>query len=181
MLVLIGKSASGKTTIAQELVKKHGFHSIVRYTTRPIRDDETQDVAYHFIATDEFIEKVNNGFFIEWKDYVTNEGLWYYGTAIEDIKNADEDSVIILTPQGIRDLKNLSVKNMTVLYIYSNNFTIEHRLEKRGDKGEEICRRMSTDALDFKNAELLADKIVYNNYSDKFENVIHNVLWRYGR
>ena len=181
MLVLIGKSASGKTTIAQELVKKHGFHSIVTYTTRPMRNDEIQDVTYHFISNEDFEQKIEDGLFAEWKKYDTVHGTWYYGTAIEDIKNADKDSVIILTPQGIRDLKNLSIKNMTVLYIYSNNFTIEHRLEKRGDKGEEICRRMSTDAVDFKNAELLADKIVYNNYSDKFENVIHNVLWRYGR
>lgn len=181
MLVLIGKSASGKTTIAQELVKKHGFHPIVTYTTRPMRNDEIQDVTYHFISNEEFESKIDEKFFAEWKKYETAQGTWYYGTAIKDIENANNDSVIILTPKGVRDLNGLGIKNMTVLYIYSNNFTIEHRLEKRGDKEEEICRRMSTDALDFKNAELLADKIVYNNYSDKFENVVHNVLWRYGR
>lgn len=181
MLILMGKSASGKDTIVNELINKYGFKKLITYTTRPMRDGEIQDVSYHYISDEEFLQKVDDKFFAEWKKYNSAQGAWYYGTAIEDIENADKNTVIILTPQGIRDIQALGIKNITVLYIYANNFTIQHRLEKRGDNKDEVIRRMGTDAIDFKNAELLADKIVYNNYSDKFENVVHNVLWRYRR
>ena len=52
LLVLMGKSCSGKDTIANELVNKHGYESLVSYTTRPMRDGEIQDQTYHFISED---------------------------------------------------------------------------------------------------------------------------------
>ena len=57
MLVLMGKSASGKTTIAQKLAMKHGFHSVVTYTSRPMRKGEIADVTYHYIPKEKFLEK----------------------------------------------------------------------------------------------------------------------------
>lgn len=79
MLILMGKTASGKNLVRDRLVENCHFSPIITYTTRPMRKDEKQDITYHFISTDEFIEKINNGFFAEWKDYVTNDGIWYYG------------------------------------------------------------------------------------------------------
>lgn len=58
LLVLMGKSCSGKDTIANELVNKYGYESFVSYTTRPMRDGEVQDQTYHFISEDEFINKI---------------------------------------------------------------------------------------------------------------------------
>ena len=50
IIVLVGKTASGKTTVANELCKHHGYKRIVTYTTRPMRKNEVQDVDYHFIS-----------------------------------------------------------------------------------------------------------------------------------
>lgn len=93
MLVLIGKSTSGKDTIKNELINKYGFHSIVTYTTRPIRNGEVPDVTYHYISDEEFKKKIEDGFFAEYKTYLAkiNEDTyekWYYGTALEDLQNA---------------------------------------------------------------------------------------------
>lgn len=178
MLCLMGKTASGKNLTRDQLVEKYNFNPIVTYTTRPMRRGEAKDITYHFISTDEFIEKINSGFFIEWKDYVTNEGLWYYGTALEDCVNANDKDVIILTPDGVRDLKDNGVDIINI-YLYSNLKSIQHRLELRGDKKDEIERRISTDSKDFKNAEMLADRIVYNNLNDNINNVVGNVAYWY--
>ena len=161
MLILMGKTASGKNLVRDRLVNKYHFSPIITYTTRPMRKNEKQDVTYHFISTDEFLEKINNGFFAEWKDYVTNDGIWYYGTALEDCVNATDNDVIILTPDGVRDLKKNGV-NAIVIYLYSNLNTIKHRLKFRGDDLKEVERRISSDIKDFKDAEMLADRIVYN-------------------
>ena len=50
MICLIGKTASGKDTIAKELVNKYGYKRIVTYTTRPIRDGEKEGVNYYYIS-----------------------------------------------------------------------------------------------------------------------------------
>ena len=178
ILVICGKTASGKNLVRDILVEKYNYNPIITYTSRPPRKGEKQDVTYHFISTDEFIEKINNGFFAEWKDYVTNDGLWYYGTALEDCVNATDNDVIILTPDGVRDLKKNGV-NAIVIYLYSNLNTIKHRLKFRGDDLKEVERRISSDIKDFKDAEMLADRIVYNNLNDNIDNVVENVLCWY--
>ena len=178
ILVICGKTASGKNLVRDILVEKYNYNPIVTYTSRPPRKGEKQDITYHFISTDEFIEKINNGFFAEWKDYVTNDGIWYYGTALDDCMNASDKDVIILTPDGVRDLKNNDV-NLITVYLYSNLKTIRHRLKFRGDDLKEVERRISSDIKDFKDAEMLADRIVYNNLNDNIDNVVENVLYWY--
>ena len=178
ILVICGKTASGKNLVRDILVEKYNYNPIVTYTSRPPRKGEKQDITYHFISTDEFIEKINNGFFAEWKDYVTNDGIWYYGTALDDCMNASDKDVIILTPDGVRDLKNNDV-NLSVVYLYSNLKTIRHRLKFRGDDLKEVERRISSDIKDFKDAEMLADRIVYNNLNYNIDNVVENVLCWY--
>ena len=178
ILVICGKTASGKNLVRDILVEKYNYNPIITYTSRPPRKGEKQDITYHFISTDEFIEKINNGFFAEWKDYVTNDGIWYYGTALDDCVNATDNDVIILTPDGVRDLKKNGV-NAIAIYLYSNLNTIKHRLKFRGDDLSEVERRISSDIKDFKNAEMLADRIAYNNLNDNIDSVVENVLCWY--
>ena len=178
MLILMGKTASGKNLVRDQLVEKCNFSPIITYTTRPMRKGEKQDVTYHFISTDEFIEKINNGFFAEWKKYDTEQGIWHYGTALDDCMNASDKDVIILTPDGVRDLKNNDV-NLIVVYLYSNLKTIRHRLKFRGDDEKEVERRISSDIKDFKDAEMLADRIIYNNLNDNIDSVVKNIVYWY--
>ena len=67
IIVLVGKTASGKTTVANELCKNHGYKRIITYTTRPMRENEIQDVDYHFISDEQFNEMVENNEFTEYK------------------------------------------------------------------------------------------------------------------
>ena len=177
MLILMGKTASGKNLVRDQLVEKYHFSPIITYTTRPMRKDEKQDVTYHFISDEEFNQKIDEGFFAEWKSYITNEGVWYYGSSLEDIENADNKSVIILTPQGYRDIKEkLPDKNLACIYLYENIDTMRKRLSKRGDDPKEVERRIKSDLEDFKNFESEADKIVYNNFDADIDEVIKKIL-----
>ena len=47
---VMGKSASGKDTIYNKILQDDSLmlSRIIPYTTRPIRDGETQDKDYHF-------------------------------------------------------------------------------------------------------------------------------------
>ena len=174
----MGKSASGKTTVLNELVTKHGFHSVVTYTNRPMRKGEIADVTYHYISKEEFLEKIKSGFFAEWKKFLVDYDVWYYGSAKDDLEKADEKSVIILTPDGVRDIKKNGIKG-TVIYLYANLTTIHARLKNRKDTNDRAEDRIERDLRDFKGAENLANKIVYNNTEDKLEDIVNHVLSYY--
>ena len=177
ILVICGKTASGKNLVRDILVEKYNYNPIITYTSRPPRKGEKQDVTYHFISDEEFKQKIDDGFFAEWKSYITNEGVWYYGSSLEDIESADDRSVIILTPQGYRDIKKkLPDKNIVCIYLYENIDTMKKRLSKRGDNPKEIERRIKSDLEDFKNFESEADKIVYNNFDANIDEVIKKIL-----
>ena len=57
---IMGKSASGKDTIYKELIEKMPkFHSIVPYTTRPMREGEKDGVEYFFVDQERFDEMMD--------------------------------------------------------------------------------------------------------------------------
>lgn len=175
MIILIGKTASGKTLIREELIRR-GYSSIITYTSRPVRKGEKQDVTYHFISEKEFRQKIDDRFFAEYKTYDTVFGKWYYGSALEDLENAPEKSVIILTPDEYRDVVDKLHKKPISIYIYANNSTIKKRLKKRGDNKDEAQRRIEHDNEDFKDVENMVDKIVYNNDGTNISDVVDKIL-----
>ena len=175
IIVLAGKSASGKNFVAKKL-EEHGYKTIVTYTTRPKRKGEKQDITYHFISDEEFKQKIDEGFFAEYKAYDTEFGILYYGTALEDLENADDKSVIILTPAGYRDIEDKVDCKVVSIYLYANNATIKKRLIARGDNPKEAERRVLHDNEDFKGIENEVDRIVYNNESDTIDSVVQKIL-----
>ena len=53
---IMGKSATGKDTIYEELLEHRGLglRPLIMYTTRPIRANETDGVQYHFTDVEGF-------------------------------------------------------------------------------------------------------------------------------
>lgn len=176
MLVLLGKTASGKNEVVNKLISRYGFHQIVTYTTRPMRDGEIPDVTYHYINEIDFKERITQGFFAEWRSYTTEFGVWYYGTALEDLTKADDKSIIILTPCGYRSLENKLKEKPIAIYLYANDKTIKARLMARGDDEKEAQRRLKQDNIDFKHFENEADRIVYNDNDNDLDEVIEKII-----
>lgn len=153
---------------------KSGFHKVVTTTSRGIRDSETQNIDYNFVSNDKFIEKIRNNEFVEWKNYNTIDGVWYYGTTYEDLQQANNRSVLIITPRGLKELLDKGY-NITSIYIYANNDTIKKRLIDRGDSKDEAERRLLSDNEEFKHAEELVDRIFYNNSTDNINDVVNKI------
>lgn len=179
MICILGKTASGKSEIVKKMVEEHSFKKILTYTTRPMRRGEKDGVDYHFISDKDFNEKISNNFFAEWKTYDSAYGLWYYGTAMSDILKSNKRSVLIVTPQGYRDLVDILGFRPRSIYICANQNTIETRLKSRKQKAEEKKRRIQKDNEDFKDVYNLVDKIVYNNLDDELNVVVDKVI-KYG-
>lgn len=95
---------------------------------------------------------------------------------MEDLEAADDRSVIILTPDGYRDVVGKLSERPTSIYIYANNPTIKKRLVKRGDDKEEASRRLHHDNTDFRGLENEVDRIVYNNDGSDIDDVVKKIL-----
>lgn len=157
MIVLIGESASGKTTLANMFVEKYpGCKKIVTYTTRPKREREIDGVDYHFVSEEKFKELVKNDFFVEYAQYRN----WSYGTAKEDcLKN--DNSIIILTPSGLRNLKKIS-NDLVSVYVYVDRRSRLINILLRGDDIDEAYRRNLSDVGQFDGVINEVDYIIDN-------------------
>ena len=61
MIVILGESASGKTTLVNDFVTAHpDYKKVIQYTTRPPRDGEKDGATYYFISEDDFAKKFEN-------------------------------------------------------------------------------------------------------------------------
>lgn len=176
MIIILGKTASGKDLTVKKLISLHNFSRLITYTSRPMRKGEKQDITYHYISEENFKQKIQDGFFAEWKSYETVDGVWYYGTALEDLENANDKTVIILTPDGYRDILSKLSEKPKSIYIYANNKTIQKRLVERGDNPKEAERRLEHDTIDFKGLENEVDKIFYNNDGTNINDVVDKIL-----
>lgn len=162
MLILLGKSCSGKTTIQKEL-SKLGMSPIIQYTTRPKREGEIDGVTYNFVSDDDFIELENANFFIETSYYeVANGDIWRYGTAYRDL---DDNKVLIANPSIMTKMVKLLCANINPVtaYINTNENIIWDRMMRRGDDIKEAQRRVVSDANDFYGIEENIDFMFSNN------------------
>ena len=162
ILLLLGKSCSGKTTIQKEL-KKIGLSPVVTYTTRPKREKEINGVTYNFISKDEFELLKDKGFFITTTHYnVANGDTWMYGTAKKDLS---DNKVLITNPKEFDMLCKLNIQDIHIISVYINTseYVIWDRLLKRKDNINEAQRRLVSDREDFLGIECDADFVFRND------------------
>ena len=178
MLLLCGKSCSGKDTIKKELIKI-GMDSIVTYTTRPPRENEVDGVAYHFITEEDFLEKEKQGFFAETTSYNVATGeTWYYGSALEDF---EDNKVIIVNPYGLRQIRKIKSLNPIAFYITAGEETIWNRLRQRGDDSAEARRRLNADDKDFSDIDKDIDFSFSNDLGLKPELLAEMIFYTYNK
>lgn len=160
MLVLVGPSASGKTWVAQSLIKDYNMKKMVTYTTRPMRPGEVDGKDYHFISKEEFQKKVDEKFFLEHVTYNDN----FYGTSFAEIS---DDKVVILEPTGLKQYLKLIPEKLTVIYLRCSREIVRIRMMQRGETLEGALKRLDLDEKVFtKDIENLADYVIDTSSSN---------------
>ena len=158
LIVITGKTASGKDTVVSKLLSKYpDLKKIVTTTTRTPRKGEVNEVDYNFITEAEFRQKISNGELIEYVEYGGN----LYGTEKNQL-NSKENLIWKIDPSMAGKTKEL-FSNSIVIYITADNQTILERLQKRGLSDEEIQKRMQD------------DQKFWDLYQNKYDYVVENV------
>ncbi len=152
--ILCGKSGSGKDYISKRMISDYDYIPIVSWTSRPIRENETEGVEYHFCSRREFEYMIEKDKLIEYRTYNTLyngfEDVWFYGLVKEEF-DKNKNYIVILDLKGAKSFMDYVGKdNCTIFYIDCSDKTRTDRANKRGSFDEtEWNRRLKADEKDF--------------------------------
>ena len=160
---LLGKSATGKDTLYKEILKRRPkLRTVTMYTTRPIREGETDGVEYFFTGREELERQLASGKVIESRTYQTIAGPWTYYTVDDgqfDVAD-DESCLMIGTLESYEKMcAYFEAGKMVQVYIEVPDGIRLLRAVKREENQKkpnyrEVCRRYLADEKDFSEENL---------------------------
>lgn len=135
LYLLVGKGASGKTTVANFLEKKHGLKQVNSYTTRPPRYEG--EIGHTFVNDEQFD---NLGEIVAYTEY----NGFRYGTTSEQL---DECSIYVVDVPGVETLlqKYQTDRPICILYFDATVHTRIMRMLDRHDSDMKIISRLLQD------------------------------------
>lgn len=165
IVLIVGKSGSGKSSICNYLSHKFGLKELKSYTTRPKRNN--MDFSHEFITNEEF-DKLTD--ICAYTEFDSNR---YCATSAQ----VDESDLYVIDPDGVKFfLSEYKGKKVPmVVYINCEEYALLCHMIKRGDSSEDMMRRLDHDRVAFSGfADEYATK-VYNNNSGDDISVIQNI------
>ena len=107
IIVISAPSGAGKGTVIGKLLERDNKSRwlSVSATSRKPREGEKEGVNYYYLTEDDFKEKINDNFFLEYTNYAGN----YYGTPKKLIKAKKKKKMINLKEQ-IKLIKMIKMK-----------------------------------------------------------------------
>ena len=153
IILMGGKTGTGKTTVADEVARILGTERIKSYATRPMRPGENEKTDHYFISKDD-VEKYRDDI----AAYTEINGFEYFTTW--SMLKASDGYVYVIDPVGIEYLKETVKKaglddvfDFKVVYITTDADVQMRRLIERGDDAETIASRMKSEAAQFERFE----------------------------
>lgn len=136
IIVLSASSGAGKTTLLHAVYDyfkaKYPLRRVITYTTRAARSEEVDGIDYYFISSEEFEQKKNNGFFLEWS---CAYGA-YYGSPralLNDCKQGIS-FIIVLDRVGVQQLLSICPEVLVTIWLTVEPQKLEARLQHRGSE-----------------------------------------------
>lgn len=177
MVIICGKSGSGKDSIVKELVKREPnlFHQNISMTTRPKREGEIEGKDYTFVSEELIMKLMLSGNMLD----VTQFNGWFYGTSLISLSR-DKINISIYNPEGIDILLENNEVNPLIFYIDCKDRTrLLRSLNREVDLDvKEMIRRYGTDDKDFN--DLFKSDVEYitlvNETRGDYENIIQYII-----
>ncbi len=111
IIAIVGRSASGKSTLANELKAEYGLKEATSFTSRKARKGEVNGVAYHFVSQSEFAKRVADGEFVEHVEF-NNHSYGLHRDEVMKIATEGKPVLAVVEPNGLNQIAN---------YVYKQN------------------------------------------------------------
>lgn len=155
---------------------------MIPYTTRPIRDGETEGKEYHFVDLSGFQKLKESGKVIEDRCYQTCHGPWWYFTVDDGSLNLEENLYVFIgTLEAYGKIKEYygSDKVIPILIEVDDGVRLQRALDRERNqdepKYEEMCRRFLADSEDFSLDKIEKAGIEKNFMNDELKKCIREI------
>ena len=157
MLVLMGKSGSGKTSIESNMIEKYGFVRAISHTTRQKRENDVDGVNYFFVSKEEMERLQNENQLAERIDYLGNT----YALCKEQCRT---DRIVVVAPEGLKQLVAKEDLDIFSVFLDVNREVRLERMLNRGDSQEDAEFRINNDDAIFDGSESMVSVVLDNSY-----------------
>ena len=183
IIVLMGKSSTGKDTIYKRLYEDRelNLENIVLYTTRPIRLGEQEGVVNFFTDVSGYQSLSMQGKIIESREYHTFHGLWRYFTVDDGRIKPEENYIMIGTLEAYTKLCEYfgEERLLPVLIELDDGVRLQRGLDRERKqehpKYEEMCRRYLADSEDFSDEKIEAAGIRRRFVNHELEKCVEEI------
>ena len=176
IVVISAPSGGGKTTLANELIRRFPNASRnITYTTRPPRPTEIPGQDYFFVANDAFDKLISSNALAE---SALVHG-YRYGTPKASLQEKlDQGQIVFLTidVQGAKSIKS-AFGQALLIFVSPPDFDIlESRLRKRGTESDADVRRRLENARKEIESATFFDYQVLNDRLDRAALEIESII-----
>lgn len=143
LFVVSGFSGSGKGTVMKWFKEQENYALSISCTSRQPRIGETDGVDYYFITHEDFLKKIDEGYFLEHAVYVNKA----YGTPAAFVREnlaAGKDVILEIEMQGAMQVKETYPDTVLIFITPPSVAELKRRLTGRGTESPaEIQQRLS--------------------------------------
>ncbi len=173
LIVISAPSGAGKGSVIEEMCKHNpNLWVSVSATSRPMRSNDKEGKTYYFLSQEEFKQKIEENYFLEYAEYAGN----YYGTPrkyIQEHLDQGQDVILEIEITGAMNVKKIIPEALCIFIMPPSLQELKKRLENRGtDTKEKILER-------FKIAYKEINEVTKYNYvviNDQIETAADKVL-----
>lgn len=182
---LIGKSSCGKDTLYKRILAEGNLplKTLVSYTTRPIRNGETDGVEYYFLTEEQLQVLEQENKIIELRAYHTVHGIWKYFTVNDhQINLLKQDYLVIGTLESFQKLRAYFGNDKLIpLYIEVDpgerlQRALNRERLQQEPKYAELCRRFLADEADFSLEKLTQAGITHIFHNNNLDDCLTELI-----
>ena len=147
----------------------------VSYTTRLPRKGESDAKDYFFVSKDEFLDKKNSNFFIEFAEVHGN----LYGTSIDFVESKlslGVNLILEIDVQGFRQINDLSMNYESIFILPPSIHSLEERIRNRGDEDLNAIDLRLKNAKDELGHASEYKHLIVNDSFDKAADELFNII-----
>lgn len=109
LILIVGRTASGKDSLVNQVCDRTGAKQLISYTTRPRRPNEGD--THRFVTEDDYQTFASNNQIAAF----TQIGQYKYWCTFDQLYEA---SFYVIDPDGIKTLRDLNVPNLRLVTVY---------------------------------------------------------------